>query len=124
MSWLKIDDKYFNTERINTQLSIGSHANINIALNSINNPDSYSFFTNWFDSSSVRIGYASQYKKEISCKNFDAMGCFIKAIDFDPNTKIINVDLSCDYLQNANISERREVKLDELLNQTSKNKFI
>lgn len=126
-TWVKIEDRYFDAELINTQLSIGSHANLIISINSIKNPDSYGFLTNWFDSAyplSGRSGYASKYKKDVSCKNFDAKGCFIKAIDFDPNTDIINIDISCDYLQNADISERREEKLDELLNETSKNKLI
>lgn len=121
-SWVKIENEYFDADLINTQLSIGSHANLIISINTIKNPDSYGFFTDWFDFSSERTGYASKYKKDVSCKNFDAKGCFIKAIDFDPNTDTINVDVSCDYLQEANISERREEKLDNLLNETYPNK--
>jgi hypothetical protein len=127
-TWVKIGNEYFDANLINTQLSIGSHANLIVSINTIKNPESYNFFTNWFDSAfnvmGSRSGYASQYKKDISCKSFDAKGCFIKAIDFDPNTDNINLDISCDYLQTANISERREEKLDELLNETSKNKLI
>ena len=121
-SWVKIEDSYFDVNMINTQLSIGSHANLNISLNTIKNPKSYEFFTNWFDNSSVRTGYVSQYKKDISCKNFDAKGCFIKTIDFDPNTNTVNIDVSCDYLQTAKISEKRESKIEDLLNETSKEK--
>jgi hypothetical protein len=120
-SWVRIEGEYFNADLINTQLSIGSHANLIISLNTIKNPDSYGFFTNWFDSYG-RNGFASKYKKDISCKSFDAKGCFIKAIDFDPNTDGINIDVSCDYLTPANISERREEKLDSLLNETYPNK--
>jgi hypothetical protein len=123
-SWMKIDDSCFDVNIISTQLSIGSHANLNISLNTIKNPDCYGFFTNWFDSSSIRTGYASQYKKDISCKNFDSKGCFIKAIDFDPNTNTLSVDVSCDYLQTANVSERRDSKIDELLNETYNKKTI
>lgn len=122
IDWVKIDTNYFDVDTVNTQLSIGSHANLNISLNTIKNPDSYNFFTNWFDGSSIREGLASQYKKDISCKNFDAKGCFIKAIDFDPNSKTINVDVSCDYLEAANISQRRDSKIEDLLNQTSEEK--
>ena len=125
-SWVRIEGEYFNADLINTQLSIGSHANLIISLNTIKNPRSYVFFTDWFDSafdsSSARSGYPSQYKKDISCKSFDAKGCFIKAIDFDPNNDGINIDVSCDYLTPANISERREEKLDSLLNETYPNK--
>lgn len=121
-SWVKIENEYFDADLINTQLSIGSHANLIISINTIKNPDSYGFFTDWFDFSFERTGYASKYKKDVSCKNFDAKGCFIKAIDFDPNTDTINIDVSCDYLQEANISERREEKLDNLLNETYPNK--
>lgn len=122
IDWVKIDNSYFDADSVATQLSIGSHANINISINSIKNPDSYTFFTNWFDFSSNRSGYASQYKKDISCKNFDAKGCFIKSIDYDPNTKMIGVDVSCDYLETANISERRENKINDLLDETSNKK--
>ena len=122
IDWVKIDTNYFDVDTVNTQLSIGSHANLNISLNTIKNPDSYNFFTNWFDSSSIREGLASQYKKDISCKNFDAKGSFIKAIDFDPNSKTINVDVSCDYLEAADISQRRDSKIEDLLNQTSEEK--
>ena len=121
-SWVKIENEYFDANLVNTQLSIGSHANLIISINTIKNPDSYGFFTDWFDFSSERTGYTSKYKKDVSCKNFDAKGCFIKAIDFDPNTDTINIDVSCDYLQAANISERREEKLDNLLNETYPNK--
>jgi hypothetical protein len=121
-SWVKIENEYFDANLINTQLSIGSHANLIISINTIKNPDSYDFFTDWFDFSSERTGYASKSKKDVSCKDFDAKGCFIKTIDFDPNTDTINIDVSCDYLQVANISERREEKLDNLLNKTYPNK--
>ncbi len=120
-SWVRIEGEYFNADLINTQLSIGSHANLIISLNTIKNPGSYGFFTDWFDSYG-RSGFTSQYKKDISCKSFDAKGCFIKAIDFDPNNDGINIDVSCDYLTPANISERREEKLDSLLNETYPNK--
>jgi hypothetical protein len=122
-SWVKIDDSYFDVNIISTQLSIGSHANLIISLNTIKNPDSYGFFTNWFDSAFSNRS-ASQYKKDISCKNFDSKGCFIKAIDFDPNTNTLSVDVSCDYLQTANVSERRDSKIDELLNETYNKKTI
>jgi len=121
-SWVKIENEYFDANLINTQLSIGSHANLIISINTIKNPDSYGFFTDWFDFSSERTRYASKSKKDVSCKDFDAKGCFIKTIDFDPNTDTINIDVSCDYLQVANISERREEKLDNLLNETYPNK--
>jgi hypothetical protein len=121
-NWLNIENQFFNADLINTQLSIGSHANLILSLDTVKNPQSYKFFINWFDSGSNRTGITSQYKKDISCKNFDAKGCFIKTIDYDPNTNIINLDVSCDYLSPANISERREEKLDNLLNETYQNK--
>lgn len=121
-TWVKVENEYFDVNFINTQLSIGSHANLTISVNAIKNPTSYQFFTNWFDFASSST--ANKYKKDISCKSFDSKGCFIKAIDFDPNTDTINLDISCDYLQTADVSERREEKLDELLNETSKNKLI
>lgn len=121
-NWLNIENQFFNADLINTQLSIGSHANLILSLDTVKNPQSYKFFINWFDSASNRTGIASLYKKDISCKNFDAKGCFIKTIDYDPNTNIINLDVSCDYLSPANISERREEKLDNLLNETYQNK--
>ncbi len=118
-NWMKISNEYFDVELINTQLSIGSHANLNICLNTIKNPDSYRFFTDWFDFSS-QTESANEYKKDVSCKNFDAKGCFIKAIDVNPNTNTINIDIACDYLHAANVSERRDSKIDDLLDETSK----
>ncbi len=119
-NWVKIEHEYFDAELVNTQLSIGSHANLIISISSVKNPDSYGFFTDWFDSyGNGRSGFASQYNKDISCKSFDAKGCFITTIDFNPNTDIINIDVSCDYLQPANISERRDLKIDDLLDETS-----
>jgi hypothetical protein len=118
--WVKISNEYFDVDLMNTQLSIGSHANINLTLNTINNPQAYNFFTSWFDTSLTTT--ADNYKKNISCKDFDSKGCFIKSIDFDPNSKILIVDICCDYVETANISERRDSKIDDILGQTSGNK--
>lgn len=118
--WIKISNEYFDVDLINTQLSIGSHANINLTLCTVKNPSAYNFFTNWFDTSLVTT--ANKYKQNISCKDFDSKGCFIKSIDFNPSSKILIVDICCDYVETANVSERRESKIDDILGQTSGNK--
>lgn len=120
--WCKIERNYFDVDSLAAQLTIGSHANLDIKLNTVKNPDSYNYFTNWFDLSTVTS--ASEYKKEISTKEFDAKGCFIKSIDIDPKLNVLSVVVACDYLEPANVSERREKKIDDILHQTSKNKLI
>lgn len=118
--WVKISNEYFDVDLMNTQLTIGSHANINMKLDTVKNPGSYNFFTSWFDTSLVTS--AENYKRNISCKEFDSKGCFIKSIDFNPNSKILIVNICCDYVETANISQRRDSKIDDILDQTSKNK--
>jgi hypothetical protein len=112
--WVKIDNDYFEVESIETQLTIASHSAINIIFNIDKKNGCYNYLTSWFDESFNNT--KSSFIRKISCKNFDAMGCFIKTLDFNPVKNNISVIFSCDYLEQVDISERRNEKIEEILN--------
>jgi hypothetical protein len=114
--WVKIDNDYFEVESIEAQLTIGTHGTISILFN--NDKRCNDYLSSWFDESIHKT--KSQYIRNISCNFFDGVGCFIKTIDFNPIKNNIYVEFSCDYISQVNISERRDDKINQLLNQTYK----
>lgn len=112
--WIKIDNDYFEAESIEVQLSIGAHGTLHVLFDINKTPSCYQYLTSWFDMSINSP--KSSYVRKISCKSFDAIGCFIKTFDFNPVKNNIYVEFNCDYLELANVSLRRDDKINELLN--------
>lgn len=102
-NWVKIDDEIFYTKNTSVQLTIGSHATIEISVE--NRKDYSDFFFKKYDSG---------VKFNLIGKQFDAKGVHIKRIDIDSNQ--INISLRCDILDNRDISERREEIINDILN--------
>jgi len=113
--WVKIDNDYFEVESIETQLTIGTHGNITILFNKDKNPKIYEYLSSWFDQS-VTTTIKSEYIRNISSKEFDAVGCFIKSMDFNPIKNNVYTHLSCDYITPVNVLERRDNKINDILN--------
>jgi hypothetical protein len=109
-SWIKINDETFFIKDMSIQLSIGSHANLELSFD-INQYPSYSniFFNK----------YERREKFNIVGKEFEAKGIIIKTIDIDKST--MNTSLRCDLLNHKDISERREEIIDEVLNNEQNN---
>lgn len=116
MSWIKIDNRVFEVDSVDIQLSIGSHSNLNIRLNLEKNPKYYDFFIKKYEmQSSGLVTLNKSVKFDLIHKNFIAKGCITKTIDivFD---KQMNISLICDYLDQTDTQERREELINELLN--------
>jgi hypothetical protein len=103
---VKIDDRYFVNVEVLIQFTIGSHVDINLKCDIAKNPDYYTFFINKYDSNS---------KFDIYAKDFIASGCHIKAMDISFGEKM-NLSITSDYWKKADIQERREEIINELIN--------
>ena len=106
-NWVKIDGDTFYIKNSSVQLTIGSHASIEISLE--NRKDYSDFFFRKYETLS---------KFNLIGKQFEAKGVHIKGIDVDTNQ--INISLRCDILDDRDISERREEIIDEVLNNKDK----
>ena len=109
-SWIKINDETFFIKDMSIQLSIGSHATLELSFDIKTYPSYSTFFFN---------KYENREKFNIFGKDFEAKGTIIKTIDIDKNT--INTSLRCDLLNHKDISERREEIIDEVLNNGQNN---
>jgi len=106
-NWIKVDGVIFTVKEYSVQLSIGSHASIEV---SFDNRKDYSDF--FFEK------YEKRSKFNLIGKQFEAKGVHIKGIDVSSNK--INLSLRCDILDNRDISERRDEIIDEVLNNKDK----
>ena len=113
-NWIRIEEKTFNIVRGDVQFSMGSHANIHIKLDIKNNPSYYSFFIKKYEQQSNQIGSVSS-KFDLYHRKFVARGTLIKSMDVSFDDEM-NLDFTCDILDDANIQERRDEIIDDLLN--------
>lgn len=109
-SWIKINDETFLIKDMSIQLSIGSHATLELSFDIKTNPTYSNIFFN---------KYENREKFNIVGRDFEAKGTIIKTIDIDSNT--MNTSLRCDLLNHKDISERREEIIDEVLNNEQNN---
>ena len=109
-SWIKINDETFFIKDMSIQLSIGSHASLELSFDIKTYPNYSNIFFN---------KYENREKFNIVGKDFEAKGTIIKTIDLDTNT--MNTSLRCDLLNHKDISERREEIIDEVLNNEQNN---
>jgi hypothetical protein len=109
-SWIKINDETFFIKDMTIQLSIGSHATLELSFDIKTYPNYSNIFFN---------KYENREKFNIVGKDFEAKGTIIKTIDLDTNT--MNTSLRCDLLNHKDISERREEIIDEVLNNEQNN---
>jgi hypothetical protein len=104
-SWTKINNEIFFIKDMIIQLSIGSHASLQLSFDIKTYPKYTDIFFN---------KYENKEKFDIVGKEFEAKGTIIKTIDTDKNTMIVY--LRCDLLNHKDISERREEIIDKVLN--------
>ena len=109
-SWIKINDETFFIKDVTIQLSIGSHATLELSFDIKTYPNYSNIFFN---------KYENREKFNVVGKDFEAKGTIIKTIDLDTNT--MNTSLRCDLLNHKDISERREEIIDEVLNNEQNN---
>ena len=109
-SWIKINDETFFIKDMSIQLSIGTHASLELSFDIKTYPNYSNIFFN---------KYENREKFNIVGKDFEAKGTIIKTIDIDTNT--MNTSLRCDLLNHKDISERREEIIDEVLNNEQNN---
>lgn len=106
-NWIKLEGNIFYIKQFSVQLSLGSHASIEVSTE--NRKDYSDIFFNKYESGT---------KFNLIGKQFEAKGVHIKGIDVNQNQ--INLSLRCDILDNRDISERREEIIDEVLNNNKK----
>ncbi len=109
-NWIKIESDVFFIKEVSIQLSVGSHASVDISFDRSLYPDYESIFFK---------KYEDGRKFSIIGKTFESKGSLIKSIDID--THIINLSIRCDILNPINTSERRDEIIEEVLNNKDKN---
>jgi len=109
-SWIKINEETFFIKDMTIQLSIGTHATLELSFDIKKYPNYSNIFFN---------KYENREKFNIVGKDFEAKGTIIKTIDIDTNT--MNTSLRCDLLNHKDISERREEIIDKVLNNEQNN---
>lgn len=122
--WFRIKDDVFYTEFISCQLTIGSHVSIDISLDLNKYPNYGKHFYDLFDktySSTGLTGYKKDYVFDIITPQRRALNCMIKSMDINTNG-MLNLNLSCDYIDQESIQERRENIINDILNETSDSK--
>ena len=90
-SWIKINNETFFIKDMMIQLSIGSHASLQLSFDIKKYPKYSDIFFN---------KYENKEKFNIVGKEFEAKGTIIKTIDTDRN--IMNISLRCDLLNHKN----------------------
>lgn len=108
--WVKINNDIYHIKDCVVQLSVMSHATINIEIDLKKYPTYSDIFFNMYDSG---------LKFDLIGRDFDGRGTQIKSIDC--NSTRMNIYLRCDILNPSNILERRDEIIDELLNNEDKN---
>jgi hypothetical protein len=108
--WVKINNDIYHIKDCVVQLSVMSHATINIEIDLKKYPTYSDIFFNMYDSG---------LKFDLIGRDFDGRGTQIKSIDC--NSTRMNISLRCDILNPSNILERRDEIIDDLLNNEDKN---
>jgi hypothetical protein len=103
---IKIDNQDFLIDGLTIQLSIVSHATINIEIDIKKYPEYEDIFFK---------KYENNDSFTILAKLFQAMGTKIKTIDIDRNSNQMNLSLRCDIFESKTIGERREELIDTIL---------
>jgi hypothetical protein len=101
---IKIDNDIVSIHNINTQLTIGSHANIDIEIDTNKYPDYYNYFIEKYEK---RIVF------NIMTNTYIGEGCVIKKIDIIFESKL-NLSIICSRI-NTDISNRRDEVLIDIL---------
>lgn len=109
-NWIKIDNNIFFIKESNVQLSIGSHAHIEISIDLTSYPQYLQFFFNLFQ---------NHIKFELIHKQYESKGTLIKSVDYDYQS--LHLSLRCDYLSMSDISDRRDEIIEDIINNQSKN---
>lgn len=135
--WFKINDDNFTARDISIQFSIDTanntfgyakivnsgHQTIDITISVDNNQNNSNYFFNLYDKRNQMLS-ASDYKFNISSAEFLANGCVIRSITSDPTTNLIVMDIRSDYSSVKSLQDRRDDIIEDILNETSKNKNI
>jgi hypothetical protein len=101
--WIKIEGETFYIENISIQYTLFKYSNILIEID-IKKYDYYSFFINVYDNNRIfNMNFSNEVAKELDDK-YLAVGCHIKTMDINFNTKI-NISIVCDKLK-TDISEK------------------
>lgn len=107
MSWVKIDNQIFEYRSSSSQLSINAHVSIYLDFDLIAHPE--------YERELLSI-YDSKYEDMIiETVKYIGYGCKMKTLNINFN-KSISISIDSDYIDLANIQERRDQNLEELLN--------
>lgn len=115
MSWIKIDNELFETKSESVQFSIGSHATISVSFDIDKNPNYLDHFIKIYEGNHSL--YPNKMKFDIEHTNFIGRGTMIKSMDTDFG-KIMNIDFRCDILEVIDKQERREDRIESILDKT------
>lgn len=107
MSWIKIDGKVFEYRTCLSQLSINAHVAIYVDFDLVRFPE--------YEKELLSI-YDNKYEDIIiETVKYIGYGCKMKTLDINFN-KSISISIDSQYIDLANIQERRDQNLEELLN--------
>ncbi len=106
---VKICNEIFNCLEGSVQLSLGSHATINLKFDLNKYPNYELFFIKIYESDKIF---------EMTSSNFESIGCKIKKVDIDYLNKKMEISIHSDLLESKDLSKRREDIINDLLQKT------
>ncbi len=128
ISFIKIDGEFFYVKDCSIQLKThfqptGSYphstqrfpmgADMEFRFDAAAHPEYMEYFHNKMYSQ--RSGYVKDYKFTLENESFAAYGAFITSLECDTSNNI-SVSMNCDYFTTMTLSERRDFKIDTILN--------
>ena len=106
-NWIKIENKVFEIISCYTQLTIGSHSTMYVDFNLEDHPQYEKDLLYIYDQKLNNIS--------IETKNYVARGCKMKTLGVNFN-KSLSLTISSEFIDMADIKERRDRNLEEVLN--------
>lgn len=120
--WIKIENQQFNVTNINVQYNINEHQiNWRNTYKTVTSPSSCDITVvfNISDSKSIFPLFDNRKKFDMKSSDLIATGCYIKTIDMDPMNNTMITDITSDYVKLKDISDIRDEKLNQILDETS-----
>ncbi len=108
---IKIGDSIFNCLEGIVQVSLGSHATLNLKFDLDKYPNYEKFFIKMYESNTIF---------KIISSNFESVGSKIKSLDIDFSNKKMELSIHADILNSKDLSVRREEVINEILQKTFK----
>ena len=125
--WVKIDNQHFDVISISAQFNLTEHyipwKNTSRSIAGRSSCDITIVF-NFSDSKSIFPIFENRKRFDMIGSELIANGCYIKTIDMDQINNTLIVDITSDYVKVKDVSDIRDEKINQILDETSDEKDI